>query len=201
MKISVRDPHDPEELARRIVREPNAQQRDRYRAVREALAGRPASRIAAKLDRGQTFVQKWAYAYRDGGIEAIAAKRQPGAPTKLQPDRQAAFMQRIDAGPTDADGGVCTLRGKDVVRILGQEFGACYGLQGAYDLLHRLGYACLTPRPKHRKNDPEAMAVWRRDAPLLSKRSKSNSPRKRSRCGSKMKPDSVSRAGSRKSGH
>ena len=87
-------------------------------------------------------------------------------PTKLPRDQEEAFKPRLDAGPTDADGGVCTLRGKDVVRILEQEFGVRYSLDGAYDLLRRLGYACLTPRPRHRKNDPQAMAAWKQDPPL-----------------------------------
>jgi transposase len=112
------------------------------------------------------FVQKWAYAYRDGGLKAITATPQPGRPAKLTGDQEQAFTDRLDAGPTDADGGVCTLRGKDVVRILKDEFAVAYSLQGAYDLLHRLGYACLKPRPRHRKNNPEAMAAWKQQSPL-----------------------------------
>jgi transposase len=166
MQVSLRQPEDLEVLKRRIRLERHATQRDRYRAVRWALAGKSSSWIAAKLERCGRFVQKWAYAYRDGGIDAIAEQPRSGAPTKLSPDQEDAFKKRLNAGPTEADGGVCTLRGKDVVRILEQEFGACYGLQGAYDLLHRLGYACLKPRPKHRKNDPQAMAAWQQDTPL-----------------------------------
>lgn len=166
MKISLHHPQDLDELQRRIGRERQAKQRDRYRAVHGALLGQPASRIAAQLDRSPRFVQKWAYAYRDGGLEAIAEQPRPGAPTKLGRDQEQAFKKRLDEGPTDADGGVCTLRGKDVVRILDREFGVAYSLDGAYDLLHRLGYACLKPRPRHRKNDPEAMARWKQEAPL-----------------------------------
>lgn len=188
MKIALRCPEDVDELKRRISREPSAKQRDRLRAVLGALEGRPASRIADQLDRSQDFVQRWAYAYRDGGIEALAVKRQPGRPTKLPRDQEEAFKQRLNAGPLPgADGGVCTLRGRDVVRILGQEFGAHYSLDGVYDLLARLGYSCLKPRPRHRKSDPRAMAAWKQDAPLLSKKSKSKSPGRRSRSGSKTK--------------
>ena len=195
MQISLRDPDDLEQLKRRIGGERHAQQRDRYRAVLGALDGQPASRIAAKLDPSKHFVQRWAYAYRDGGIDAITAKRQTGAPTKLRRDQEEAFKQRLDAGPNPrADGGVCTLRGKDVVGILQQEFGASYSLSGAYDLLQRLGYACLKPRPRHRKNDPEAMAAWKQDTPLLSKRFENRSPRSKSRSGSRTRRGSASKA-------
>ena len=167
MNIALRHRRDLDELTQRIGHERNAKQRDRYRAVRWALKGRPASWIAAKLERSLRFVQKWAYAYRDGGLDAIAEQPRPGAPTKLPRDQEQAFIQRLDAGPlAQADRGVCTLRGKDVVRILDQEFGVRYSLDGAYDLLHRLGYACLKPRPRHRKNDPQAMAAWQQATPL-----------------------------------
>jgi transposase len=65
---------------------------------------------------------------------------------------------------------VCTLRGKDVVRILEQEFGAKYSLGGAYDLLARLGYSCLCPRTLHEKSDPEAITDFQARAPFLSTR-------------------------------
>ena len=41
-------------------------------------------------------------------------------------------------------------------------------LGGIYDVLRRLGYSSLTPRPRHRKNDPQAVQSFvERDAPLL----------------------------------
>ena len=99
------------------------------------------------------------------------------------------------AGPTPADGGVCTLRGKDAVRILQEQFGVQYTLDGAYDLLHRLGFSCLNPRPKHRKNAPQAMKQWLDDAPpLLSGANASSTPINRLKSGSRMKHGLASRA-------
>ena len=37
----------------------------------------------------------------------------------------------------------------------------------AYDLLERLGYSCLTPRPLHEKSDPAAIEHFKANAPLL----------------------------------
>jgi transposase len=63
-----------------------------------------------------------------------------------------------------------TLRGKDVVRILDAEFGVTYSLDGVYDLLERLNYSCLAPRPRHEKNDPIAQRQFKEQAPFLSRR-------------------------------
>src|SRR5262245_22535977 len=166
MRVTEREPGDVAELRRRARVERDALQRDRYRAVLLALDGQEAVAIAASLGRSRRSVQDWVYAYRDGGIDELLPGKSTGRPTKLPREREAELMARLDAGPRPEDG-VCTLRGRDVVRILEQEFGVRYSLDGAYDLLERLGYSCLTPRPLHEKSDPEAIEHFRENAPLL----------------------------------
>ena len=92
----------------------------------------------------------------------------PPVATYVNAVRAGNLLFLSGKGPTEADGGVCTLRGLDAVAVLEREFGVAYSLKGAYDLLHRLGFSCLRPRSRHRKNEPAAMDQFRRDAPLLS---------------------------------
>jgi transposase len=166
MRLTERTAGDIEELRRRAAGERDALRRDRWRAVLMALDGAEAVEIAKALGRARRSVQDWAYAYRDGGIDAVQPKPRPGRTPKLPRERELELMARLDAGPRPADG-VCTLRGRDVVRILEQEFGVRYTLGGAYDLLGRLGYSCLTPRPLHEKSDPQAIEHFKANAPLL----------------------------------
>ena len=166
MELTEREPGDVEELGRRAAAERDALRRDRFRAVLLALDGRAAADIAAALGRSRRSVPAWAYAYRDGGIDAVRPRPRPGRPTKLPRAREAELAARLDAGPTPADG-VCTLRGRDVARILEAEFGAKYTLDGAYALLRRLGYSCLAPRPRHERGDPAARERFRTEAPFL----------------------------------
>lgn len=193
MEVTLHRPGDLEELQRRLARERSAKQRDRYRAVLLALKGFTTAVIQDKLGRSRPFVQQWVYRYRDGGLEAVGERPRPGQPTKLPRQQEAAFKARLDAGPRPADR-VCTLRGRDIQRILEQEFGAQYTLQGAYDLLHRLGYSCLKPRPRHRKNDPQVMARWKQQAPLLSRRSAKRTRGGAWKSGSRTKAASDSKA-------
>jgi len=189
MQITRHHPDDLEQLRQRSHQERDAKQRDRYRAVVLALEGHRAPEIAQTLARSRRFVQLWVYVYRDQGLEAIGPKRQSGCPRKLPATQEPSFKQRLLAGPTQTDG-VCTLRAKDIRRILQQEFGVEYSLAGVYDLLHRLGFSCLAPRPRHRQNDPALMSQWVAQAPLLSKRRPSSTLASLSRSGSKMKPES-----------
>ena len=166
--------------------------RDRLRCVALAMEGRTAPEIAGMVGLSRRTVQAWVQRYNDEGVHGLHDRPLPGQPTKLKREDETSFIARIDGGPTEADG-VCTLRGEDIRRILKREFGAKYSLNGVYDLLHRLGYSRLRPRPQHRGHDPEAAERWVRDAPLLSVMSKRSIPTSGSRSGSRTKPGSVSR--------
>ena len=166
MDVEARSDEDRDQLGQLIRTERDAAQRDRYRAVALALDGRQTKEIVQMLDRSRAFVQRWAYAYRDGGLEAIQIKKPPGKQPTLPRHRWDELRARIEAGPTEADQ-VCAFRGRDVQRILENEFGARYTLNGVYELLHRLGFSYLSPRPKHRKTDVEAQEAFKVSAPLL----------------------------------
>lgn len=194
MHIKERAVGDCQELNRRVRVERDAEQRDRYRAARLAIEGQQTLAIMTTLARSRGFVQRWAYAYRDGGIEAIVEQPCGGSKARLDAATAAKFIERFKAGPTEADGEVCTLRGKDAVRILAQEFGVEYSLNGAYQLLHRHGLACLKPRPRHRHNDPAAMQQWLDNAPLFFSACVTNTPANTSKSGSRTKLASVSKA-------
>lgn len=178
MNVEPRDVEDLQELRRRVRTEANAKQRDRYRAVLLALEGQVTAEIQEKLGRSKNFVQRWVYAYRDGGLEAVCAKKPPGITPKLPRDQEQPFLERI----TDTQE---ILRGPDIVALLEKEFGVCYTLQGAYDLLHRLGYEPLKPRPVNPKKTSEDEQVWRNHAPLLSRPSEMPTPSRKSKSGSR----------------
>ena len=87
--------------------------------------------IAQGLGRSPAFVQRWVYAYRDGGIEALRDKPRGGSKPKLPREMETRLKARLDAGPTEGDN-VCTLRGRDVRRIIREEFGVDLSLNAAY---------------------------------------------------------------------
>lgn len=179
MNVEPRDIEDLQELRRRIRTEANAKQRDRYRAVLLALEGGATAAIQEKLARSKNFVQRWVYAYRDAGLEGVRAKKPPGIAPKLLRSQEQPFLERI----TDTEE---ILRGPDIAALLEQEFGVRYTLQGVYDLLHRLGYEPLKPRPINPKKKAEDEQVWKENAPLLSKPSATPTRARRSKSGSRM---------------
>lgn len=164
-----------DELRRRISGERLAVQRDRLRAVLLSIEGDPdgaelsREQIAARVGRSRQFVDQWVGRYRRLGLAGLQRRKAKGNPPALTPEQQATFKARMLAGPTDVDGGVCTLRGRDAQRILAEEIKVPLKLTAVYEWMRRLNLSCLAPRPRHRKGDPQAMARWVQDAPLLSR--------------------------------
>lgn len=163
MRISAHD--NIEQLRYKLRLKSYAPIRDRIRAIIGAMEGKTASEIGGELSCTIRWVQKWVGRYNQKGLDGLYDLARSGQPSKLRQEEQQAFRQRIADGATIKDG-VCALRGCDFRQILRQEFGVDYSLGGTYGLLHRLGYSCLRPRPRHRKNDPDAMDRWKADAPL-----------------------------------
>jgi transposase len=155
-------------LKRLARRERDAEQRDRYLVPLHAIERVETAGIQRALARSRGFVQRWAYAYRDGGTDALKDKPRGGSVGKITGDHLARLKARLDAGPTEADG-VCTLRGKDVQRIAREELNTDASLSCVYRTLHKMGYECLAPRPRHEHQDLEAQKQFKQErAPFLS---------------------------------
>jgi transposase len=168
MRVNERVSGDAGRVERMIAAEGRAKRRDRLRMVLLALRGMEKEEIARTLGVAKSTVELWVYRYRDGGVEALTPRSRAGRTPRLSAAQAAAFKERFIAGPTREDG-VCTLRGKDAVRILNDEYRVGYSLSGVYQLLHRLGLSCLAPRPRHEKNDPRAIGAFKESAPFLSR--------------------------------
>jgi|1185.fasta_scaffold475342_1 transposase len=200
MTVVLQQDDDVAKLRQLVRDERKAVQRDRYRVVllaaQKAADGAPEmtrAQIAAAVGRSRQFVDEWVGRYRRGGVENLHARKQPGNKPSLTPQQQEAFKTRLLAGPTDADGGVCTLRGRDAQRVLEVEFGVPLKLSAVYEWMHRVGLSCLKPRPRHRKNDEQVMKTWLEQAPLLSARRGRITRASRSRSGSRTRRGSDSK--------
>ena len=149
MHVEPHHGHSPDELRRLARREANGRVAVRLLAVASAMEHRSAPQVAREVGVGRRTVQDWVRWYNDGGVAELRDAGGRGRKPTLDAGEQARLKARLDAGPGDADGGVCVLRGRDVQRILEREFGKVRCLSSVYELLHALGYNDLAPRPRH----------------------------------------------------
>ena len=191
--MHVEDRHGLDELRCEARAQRDARMRIRLQAVLLAKQGRTAEEIAAALDASRRPVQEWVRRYNQSGVEGLRRRPGQGRREKLSGEERDRLCARIEAAPRQEDE-VCTLRGNDIQRILQKEFGKLYHLNGVYALLHRLGYSCLMPRPRHPRADPEAQEVFKKKSWRKSKPPARRILRSGSRSGSRTKPASASRA-------
>ena len=167
MKVDWKDTADELRLAERVDATRDAKQRDRYRVVLIAARGLgnepelDREQIAATVGRSRQFVDEWVGRYRTGGIDALTAKRQPGATRRLTAEQEAELCAMLEAGPPPEDG-IAAYNGPILRERIEQRFGKAYSLSGIYQLLHRLGYNDLMPRPRHPDTDPAAQAAFKK---------------------------------------
>jgi transposase len=174
-------PHLPLEELKRLERaERDADRARRLRIVILGLEGWTAPAVAMGVGLSRRICQRWVARYNEQGLAGLDDQRGQKSELPLTEQQQAAVRERVDAGPT-AEDGVCSLRGKDVQRILAEEFGLLRSLSSVYWLLHRLGYSYLCPRPRHRKHDPEAMKAFQSGWPHRIKAIATEHPGKRLR--------------------
>jgi transposase len=158
--LLVADHHSLEQLQVLADAIPQKRSWKRVQAVILAKRGWTASHIAQSLGCSLRSIKNWVAQYNRGGIEALREQPRPGRPRALAPEHYPGLKQRLDSPPRPEDG-TCTLRAADVRRILEREFGVTMGRQAVYDLLHRLGYSNLMPRPHHEDANPEVQEFFK----------------------------------------
>lgn len=162
--MKVKD-HLPLAKLQRLERiEKDAHRAKRLRIILLGIEGWTAPAVAMAVGLSRRICQRWVQRYNEFGLAGLDDQRGSEPRLPLSGEQQAEVCQRLDAGPTEEDE-VCTLRGKDVQRILANEFNLLRSLPGVYHFLHRLGYSCLRPRPRHRKADPAAIELFQREWP------------------------------------
>jgi transposase len=132
----------------------------RYQAVVLAKQGHAAPEIARVLGCSRRAVQNWVTQYNQGGLPALQERPHTGRPPRLAGPELLRFQERLEAGPKPEDR-TCTFRCRDLCRILEEEFGVRLRRQAMYDLLHRLNYSSLMPRPQHEQANPEVQEFFK----------------------------------------
>ncbi len=132
----------------------------RLQGVILAKAGHTAPEIAKILSVTYRTVQYWIQRYNRRGLDGLIDLRRGGNQRKLTDLQEQQIKKYLDYQADDPKGGV--QRGQDLRQWIHQQFGVLYSLPGIYDLLHRLGYRCLMPRPRHCKADPQLQAAFKK---------------------------------------
>jgi transposase len=135
-----------------LRKEKDGRIRQRLRAMKFISQGQTIPQVARRMDIAERPLRKWLHRFNKHGPSGLRDAPRSGQPPKINIKQIENFKRRIRQGITKQDN-VCSLRGRDLQRILRKEFNAQYSLGGTYFLLHRLGFSCLCPRQQHPQAD------------------------------------------------
>lgn len=153
--------HSPEQLRQLLKAEANATVARRLQAVLLAKQGLTVPQIVALIPMSRRVIQSWIYRYNADGLEGLNNRYAGNTnSSKLSAQQRQALQDYIDQTADDPQEGI--RRGQDVQHWLNEQFGVCYSLSGIYELLHRLGYRPLMPRPRHQKADLQAQEAFKK---------------------------------------
>lgn len=189
--MHVAEHHSPEQLQRLIRQQKDARLLLRLQVIRLAQQGQTAPQISQLLGVSRRQLQHWVHQYNIQGLDGLTDHRRGGNQRRLSDVQEQQVQDYLDQQAEDPHAGV--RRAEDLRTWIHQHFGILYSLPGLYDLLHRLGYSCLMPRPRHHKADPTAQEAFKKTPWSRSRRLPRSIRERNSKSGSRMRLASASK--------
>lgn len=115
------------EISALIRKERDARVHQRLVAMKFVMQGLHIPEVASRMDVSQRPLRKWVHRFNAHGPAALCDGPRSGQPPKLKPKQVEKFKKRVRKGITSKDN-TCSLSGKDLQRILKNEFGAEYSV-------------------------------------------------------------------------
>jgi transposase len=128
-------------------------------AVRDGMRREAAAEIGA-MDR-QTL-RDWVHRFNAKGPEGLINGKAPGREPKLSAEQKKALRPIVEAGPDPDKDGVVRWRCVDLKRVIKERFDVDLDEVSVGRVLKELGFAHVSPRPRHPEQDPQVIAAFKK---------------------------------------
>jgi len=146
-------------------------ERRRLRAVDLLGKGQGPTEVARMVGANRRSVQRWARRSERGGTAALAPKRHPGPPGKLDVAQRRRLGAALLEGPKAQGFATDLWTGPRVAQLVRRMFGVRYNPKYVPRLLRSLGWTPQRPEGRAYERDEKAIARWVRDEwPRIKKR-------------------------------
>jgi transposase len=146
-------------LARRAADAAQARRLLSLAAVRDGMRREAAAEIGA-MDR-QTL-RDWVHRFNAKGPAGLINAKAPGPVPKLSPEQRQELKRIVETKPDPATDGVVRWRCVDLRRIIKERFDVDLDEVSIGRVLKELGFAHVSPRPQHPKQDPQAIEAFKK---------------------------------------
>lgn len=151
----------------------------RLLAIATILDGGSRSEAARIAGVTLQIVRDWVLRFNEFGMSGLETRKAPGPRTILEDRHRRALEEVIMTGPIPAVHGVVRWRIIDLVQWLWDEFAVSISKQALGHELRTMGYRKLSARPRHQKQRPDDIAVFKKSSPPVWSKSARASPKER----------------------
>ena len=152
-------------LRRAAARCGNAHAARRMLALALVLDGASRADAARAAGMDRQTLRDWVHRYNAEGLAGLNDRHGGGMPCLLSPEQRQEVARWVDAGPDLARDGVTRWRRADLARALEARVGVVMAERSMSDVLRRLGFRRLAPRPRHPGHDAQAQASFNATSP------------------------------------
>ena len=128
-------------------------------AVYDGMSRTDAARIGG-MDR-QTL-RDWVHRFNAEGPEGLVNRVAPGRQRFLSGEQMRQLAEIVETGPAPVTDGVVRWRRIDLKRVIEERFGVVYAERSISGLLARLGFAHISARPQHPKQDERVIEAFKK---------------------------------------
>ena len=136
-------------------------------AVYDGMNRSEAAKIGG-MDR-QTL-RDWVHRFNEEGPDGLTNRKGAGRRRYLSDAQMEALGEIVETGPDPAVDGVVRWRRIDLKRVIEARFGVVYSERGISRLLGELGFAHISARPQHPKQDERIIEAFKKTSPTPSRR-------------------------------
>ncbi len=128
-------------------------------AVYDGMNRSEAAKIGG-MDR-QTL-RDWVHRFNDAGPDGLTNRKGAGRRRFLSDRQMKELGEIVETGPDPAVDGVVRWRRIDLKRVIEARFGVIYSVRGISRLLGELGFAHISARPQHPKQDKRVIEAFKK---------------------------------------
>jgi transposase len=126
----------------------NTRQRRRLRALAAVADGRNRAAAAAIGGMDRQTLRDWVHRFNTEGPDGLLDRRKSGAPSKLTAEQKAELAAVVEKGQDREGMGLGGWRRAELKAVIEEIFGVVYHERSVARLLHELGLAHLSARPR-----------------------------------------------------
>jgi len=133
----------------------------RIKAIKSVLAGKSASRVAREMGIYPNRVFVWMAKYREGGFDAIKARKATGRPKRLSEKELAWIHKTITSkNPLQLNLPFALWTRGQIRTLIKKKFGVELSLVSIGRILAQLGLSCQKPLFRAYQQNPERVETW-----------------------------------------